>query len=159
MAVVVRCLYRPGGAEARLHIRDVHVEYMIRNRHLLNTGRALVADDGQTVVGMFLVLQCDDIALAEAFLSEELSSVRSVAATHSASQEHDSSWRYDPRSEAAAIVVPTGARRTLSRFGSLQNEQVTRGKTQPRICAPSPHAIEASGLFRWRCVATGGFVA
>ena len=71
MPVVIRCLYRPGGAEARLHIRDVHVEYMISNRHLLDTGGALVADDGQTVTGMFLILKCENKASAEAFLSDE----------------------------------------------------------------------------------------
>jgi len=71
MPVVVRCFYRPGGAAARFHIRDVHVEYMIRNRHLLGTGGALVADDGQTVTGMFLILECEDKAFAEAFMSDE----------------------------------------------------------------------------------------
>jgi hypothetical protein len=50
-----------------------------------------------------------------------------------------------------------GAKR-LSRFGSLQNEQVTRGKTQTHICALNPRAIGISGLFRWRCAAMGGFV-
>ena len=71
MSVVVRCLYRQGGAKARLHIRDTHVEYMIRHRQLLNTGGALMADDSQTETGMFLVLECEDVASAEAFLSEE----------------------------------------------------------------------------------------
>ena len=71
MPIVVRCLYRHGGAEARFHIRDVHLEYMIRHRHLLNTGGALTADDGQTTVGMFLILECEDKAAAEAFLADE----------------------------------------------------------------------------------------
>jgi uncharacterized protein len=71
MPVVIRCLYRRGGAEARLHIRDIHIEYMIRNRHLLNTGGALMVEDGQTVTGMFLILECEDKASAEAFLSDE----------------------------------------------------------------------------------------
>ena len=71
MPIVVRCLYRPGGAEARFHVRDVHVEYMIRHRHLLNTGGALMAGDGLTVTGMFLILECEDRGSAEAFLADE----------------------------------------------------------------------------------------
>jgi uncharacterized protein YciI len=71
MPVVVRCLYRPGGAEARLHIRDVHIQYMIGHRRLINTGGALMADDGQTPIGMFLILESESRASVEAFMSEE----------------------------------------------------------------------------------------
>jgi uncharacterized protein YciI len=70
MVTVVRCLYRPGGAEERLHIRDVHVEYMIANRHFLEQGGALVSPDG-AVEGMFLMLRHDSLADVEAFLTDE----------------------------------------------------------------------------------------
>ncbi|WP_342724641.1 YciI family protein [Bradyrhizobium sp. B097] len=56
MLTVVRCLYRPGGADARLSIRDVHLEYMIANRNSLEQGGALMDEDG-TVKGMFLILR------------------------------------------------------------------------------------------------------
>lgn len=71
MPAVVRCLYRPGGAEARLHIRDVHIQYMIAHRRVINTGGALVAGDSRTPIGMFLILEYGDVASAEAFMSEE----------------------------------------------------------------------------------------
>jgi uncharacterized protein len=70
MLTVVRCLYRPGGAEERLHIRDVHVEYMIANRGFLERGGALVSKDG-AVEGMFLILRHDSRVAVEAFLAEE----------------------------------------------------------------------------------------
>jgi uncharacterized protein YciI len=71
MLTVVRCLYRPGGAEERLHIRDVHVEYMISNRQRLEQGGALMSADGTTVEGMFLILRHDSREDVEAFLSNE----------------------------------------------------------------------------------------
>jgi uncharacterized protein YciI len=70
MLTIVRCLYRPGGAEARLHIRDVHLEYMIANRDALEQGGALVAEDG-TVEGMFLILRHSSRAEVDAFLANE----------------------------------------------------------------------------------------
>jgi uncharacterized protein YciI len=71
MFTVVRCFYKPGGAEQRLHIRDVHLEYMIANRQWLEQGGALLSVDGSTVEGMFLVLRHDSRDDVEAFLSNE----------------------------------------------------------------------------------------
>jgi uncharacterized protein YciI len=71
MLTVVRCLYRPGGAEARLPIRDVHIEYMIANRKWLEQGGALMSDDGSAVEGMFLILRHDSRQEVEAFLARE----------------------------------------------------------------------------------------
>jgi uncharacterized protein YciI len=71
MLTVVRCLYRPGGAEGRLHIRDVHVEYMIANRRWLDQGGALLSADGATIEGMFLILRHDSREEVETFLANE----------------------------------------------------------------------------------------
>src|SRR5258708_39920237 len=71
MLTIVRCLYRPGGAEDRLPIRDVHIEYMIANRQWLEPGGALMSTDGATVEGMFLVLRPDSRQQVEAFLAGE----------------------------------------------------------------------------------------
>jgi uncharacterized protein YciI len=71
MLTVVRCHYRPGGAEERLHIRDVHIEYMIANRRWLEQGGALLSADGVTVEGMFLILRHDSREEAETFLANE----------------------------------------------------------------------------------------
>ena len=70
MSVIARCLYRPGGAEARLHVRDVHVAYMIRHRAAIEAGGALLGPDGRTVLGMFLHLRLDP-AGATSILDEE----------------------------------------------------------------------------------------
>jgi uncharacterized protein len=71
MLTVARCLYRPGGAEARLAIRAIHIEYMIANRKWLEQGGALMSDDGSVVEGMFLILRHDSRHRAEAFLANE----------------------------------------------------------------------------------------
>jgi uncharacterized protein YciI len=71
MLTIVRCLYRTGGAEDRLPIRDVHIEYMIANRRWLEQGGALMSADGATVAGMFLVLRHESREQVEAFLAGE----------------------------------------------------------------------------------------
>jgi uncharacterized protein YciI len=71
MLTVVRCLYRPGGAENRLPIRDVHIEYMIANRHWVEQGGALMSHDGSTVQGMFLILRHESRREVQAFLADE----------------------------------------------------------------------------------------
>jgi uncharacterized protein YciI len=71
MLTVVRCLYRPGGAEDRLPIRDVHIEYMIANRHWVEQGGALMSPDGSTVEGMFLILRHESRREAQVFLANE----------------------------------------------------------------------------------------
>jgi uncharacterized protein YciI len=71
MPLIVRCLYRPGGAEERLAIRDIHLEYMIHHRDRLEQGGALLARDGATVIGMFVTLKGCDPTDAEAFLAAE----------------------------------------------------------------------------------------
>jgi uncharacterized protein YciI len=71
MPMIIRCYYRSGGAEARFHIRDVHVSYMIEHRTLIETGGAILSEDGHTAIGMFLVLDIESVAEAEAFLARE----------------------------------------------------------------------------------------
>jgi uncharacterized protein YciI len=71
MLTVVRCRYRPGGAEDRLPIRDIHVEYMIGNRQWLEQGGALMSADGSNVEGMFLILRHESRQEVEAFLAKE----------------------------------------------------------------------------------------
>jgi len=71
MYFVVRCFYRPGGAEERLSIRRMHIDYMIAHRHLIEQGGALVEADGENVVGMFLLLNLDSVTDAHRFLDDE----------------------------------------------------------------------------------------
>jgi uncharacterized protein YciI len=71
MLMVVRCLYRPGRAEDRLPIRDIHIEYMIANRVWLEQGGALMSSDGTVVEGMFLILRYENRKDVEGFLANE----------------------------------------------------------------------------------------
>ncbi len=70
MSILVRCHYRLGGAQERLGIRDVHLRFMIAGRPAIQAGGALVGPDGEAS-GMFLLLACDSVAEAEAFLELE----------------------------------------------------------------------------------------
>jgi uncharacterized protein len=70
MATALHCLYRPGGAEDRLAIRDVHLKYMIGNACLVRAGGAVVDPSGG-VTGMYVLLETDDPARVEAFLEGE----------------------------------------------------------------------------------------
>jgi len=69
MPTVVDCRYRPGGAEARFAIRDVHLTYMIRRQSEVHFGGA--STQGDLTIGMLLVLVTDDPTEAEAFMTEE----------------------------------------------------------------------------------------
>ena len=69
MPVALDCRYRPGGAEERFAIRDVHLIYMIANRQLVLAGGA--STNGDAVIGMYLLLATDELAGADAFLAEE----------------------------------------------------------------------------------------
>jgi uncharacterized protein YciI len=71
MPFIVRCHYRPGGADERLHIRDVHISYMIAHRGVIETGGAIVSDDGRSALGMFLILNVESAADVEACLALE----------------------------------------------------------------------------------------
>lgn len=70
MTVLVRCHYRPGGADERYRIRDVHLRFMIDRRSEIEAGGALIGQHGE-VSGMFLLLACGTVPEAEAFLEGE----------------------------------------------------------------------------------------
>jgi hypothetical protein len=71
MPFIVRCLYHPGGADERLKIRDGHITYMIARRGVIETGGAIVSDDGASALGMFLILNGGSLADVEGFLALE----------------------------------------------------------------------------------------
>ena len=69
MPVAIECIYRPGGAEERFTIRDVHLEYVIANRHKILAGGPLHI--GETTAGMYLLLTTGDLEEAQAFSAIE----------------------------------------------------------------------------------------
>jgi len=69
MPIALDCRYRPGGAQDRLPIRAVHLDYMIANQaRVLHSGPSLA--DGE-LVGMYLLLATDDLGQADDFLAGE----------------------------------------------------------------------------------------
>jgi uncharacterized protein len=69
MPVALHCRYRPGGAEERLVIRDVHLKYMITHQALVQAGGAVVVEG--RVIGMYLLLATEDDARVDQFLEAE----------------------------------------------------------------------------------------
>lgn len=69
MPTALQCYYRPGGVEDRLHIRDVHVEYMIGNQDLVQSGGAIV--EGLRLTGMYLLLATDSENIVDEFVQDE----------------------------------------------------------------------------------------
>lgn len=64
------CRYRPGGAEARLPLRIVHLEYMIAALPITVFGGAVLSDQGEPL-GMEVLLEVPTRALAERFIADE----------------------------------------------------------------------------------------
>lgn len=69
MPIAVQFYYRPRGAEDRLQIRDVHLEYMMANRELILFGGGIM--DGQSGVGMYLLFKTDVDTEVDAFMQGE----------------------------------------------------------------------------------------
>ncbi|WP_158940144.1 YciI family protein [Burkholderia sp. S171] len=70
MPYLITCRYVPGGAERRLDMRDVHIEYILRHKVLITLAGAIVNSDG-TANGMFLTLGVESESAADAFVRDE----------------------------------------------------------------------------------------
>lgn len=72
MAWLVTAHYGPGGAQARLAIRDRHLAYLISLGPCLLYGGALLdGSEPSRVTGMFIALDCADRAELDAVLRAE----------------------------------------------------------------------------------------
>ena len=69
MPIALDCRYRPGGAQDRLPIRAIHLDYMIANQACVLAGGPSLA--GGELVGMYLLLATEDAAQADDFLAAE----------------------------------------------------------------------------------------
>ena len=69
MPTVIDCRYRPGGAQARFAIRDIHLRYMMSRREEVHFGGA--STDKESTVGMLVVLVTDNTDEARSFMSHE----------------------------------------------------------------------------------------
>lgn len=70
MPYLITCRYMPGGAERRLEIRDMHIEYILRHRVLITLAGAILNNDG-TAGGMFVALGVESASEADAFIRDE----------------------------------------------------------------------------------------
>jgi uncharacterized protein YciI len=70
MPYLVRCYYRAGGAEQRFAVRAEHIEYVIKEVKQLVLAGGICGDKNEPL-GLFLTLNCDTRAQAQAFLDGE----------------------------------------------------------------------------------------
>lgn len=70
MAYLVHCLYRPGGAQARMAIRREHIAHMLAWLPRTVFGAAILGDDGEPA-GMVVALGVDTAAQAQGFVDDE----------------------------------------------------------------------------------------
>jgi len=71
MLFAIHMLDRPGGAALRAATGEAHRGYVRRNAHRMLLGGPLLAEDGTTMIGSLIVLECPDRAEAEAFVEAE----------------------------------------------------------------------------------------
>ncbi len=72
MSWLVSATYRPGGAQARLAIRDRHLEYLLARAAQLRFGGALLDDgDPPTVTGMFVAIEAGSRDDVQRFVDDE----------------------------------------------------------------------------------------
>jgi len=71
MTIVITCTYRAGGADARLAIRDRHLEYIIANLADIRYAGALASEDDREATGMLIAHAAEDIETAQRFMEQE----------------------------------------------------------------------------------------
>lgn len=71
MSFLIHCLYRAGGAEARLPIRRAHIRYMLDWLPSTVFGSAILSADGSQAAGMVVALDVGSEADAQRFIANE----------------------------------------------------------------------------------------
>ena len=71
MAYLVRCLYRPGGAQERLPLRADHIRHMLDWLPRTVFGAAMLDSRGVDAVGMVVALNVSSTAEASTFINAE----------------------------------------------------------------------------------------
>jgi uncharacterized protein YciI len=67
---VLSCIDRPGSLERRTAAREAHLAYLAERRALVRLAGPYLGPDGQPV-GSMLVIEADDLAVAEAFAAND----------------------------------------------------------------------------------------
>lgn len=71
MPYLIRCLYRPGGAQARLPIRADHIRHMLAWLPQTVFGAAMLDDEGAQPSGMVVALDVPSRDEAQRFIAAE----------------------------------------------------------------------------------------
>lgn len=71
MLFAIHMLDRPGGAALRAATGEAHRDYVRRNADRMLLGGPLLSDDGVTMIGSLIILECAGRAEAEAFVEAE----------------------------------------------------------------------------------------
>lgn len=71
MAWLIRCLYRPGGANDRLSVRADHIRHMLHWLPQTVFGAAMLDADGRQPIGMVVALAVESAEEAQRFIDTE----------------------------------------------------------------------------------------
>jgi uncharacterized protein YciI len=67
MLFAIFCTDRPGRGQVRLDNRPAHVEFLKGTGDALRMAGPTLTEDGATMTGSLIVIDCDDLAAAEAW--------------------------------------------------------------------------------------------
>ncbi|WP_269715425.1 YciI family protein [Caulobacter sp. NIBR2454] len=65
---MLRATDKPGTGDLRLETRPVHLDYLNSLPDVFRMAGALLAEDGQTVVGSLMIIEADDLDSARAYV-------------------------------------------------------------------------------------------
>lgn len=71
MLFAVTCLDKPGHLQVRLDNRPAHLEYLKANAAAVKIAGPLLTDDGEGMVGSFLVYDAENRAAVDALLAAD----------------------------------------------------------------------------------------
>ncbi len=67
MLFMLHCTDKPGSSELRPANRSAHLDYLEAHKDRIFVAGPLLGDDGSSMVGSLLLIECADMAAAKAF--------------------------------------------------------------------------------------------
>lgn len=71
MLYAIWCNDRPGRLNVRLETRPAHMDYLKEHAAMILAGGATLQEDNETAGGSMLIVECDNLAEAEAFAAND----------------------------------------------------------------------------------------
>lgn len=71
MFFVITCIDHPGKEELRLATRPQHMDYIDASGAMVKAAGPFLAEDGETMTGTLIILECRDRTAAEAWIRQD----------------------------------------------------------------------------------------